>query len=221
MMVMILMAVVGVVGQQPKRGGAVAAAGWWWRGGGASRGEWHRGSGRLGDENYIWFWSEISPENFSGGGDGGGDGGGRRLAGYVREGEDEDDVCLSPIKGDFALPIDKVVSVGTAPGPNNSDHNVNTITNEGSNDDIDLCVKATVVRVLNMVNTAVCWFKDSFWLLCDETLMIGILDEQLLLLKAVYTAREIVLSKAVKVVDIVGKSFNCFVVIDGSEILGF
>ncbi|GJX61919.1 hypothetical protein Tco_0294819 [Tanacetum coccineum] len=25
--------------------------------------------------------------------------------------------------------LDKVVSVGTAPGPNNSDHNVNTITN--------------------------------------------------------------------------------------------
>ncbi|GKE18210.1 hypothetical protein Tco_1425787 [Tanacetum coccineum] len=81
-----------VVVVQPKRGGAVAAAGWWWRGGGASGGEWHRGSGRSGDENYFWFWSEISPENFSGGGDGGGGGGGRRLAGYVREGEGEDDV---------------------------------------------------------------------------------------------------------------------------------
>ncbi|GKC17723.1 hypothetical protein Tco_1014505 [Tanacetum coccineum] len=36
--------------------------------------------------------------------------------------------CLSGLRGLHYL-LDKVVSVGTAPGPNSSDHNVNTITN--------------------------------------------------------------------------------------------
>ncbi|GJR69281.1 hypothetical protein Tco_0015346 [Tanacetum coccineum] len=53
---------------------------------------------------------KTPPEKFSGGGDvvaGGG-----RVAG-----------------GELHYLLDKVVSVGTAPGPNSSDHNVNTITN--------------------------------------------------------------------------------------------
>ncbi|GJU46284.1 hypothetical protein Tco_1203550, partial [Tanacetum coccineum] len=36
--------------------------------------------------------------------------------------------CLSRLRELHYL-LDKVVSVGTAPGPNSSDHNVNTITN--------------------------------------------------------------------------------------------
>ncbi|GKB23483.1 ribonuclease H-like domain-containing protein [Tanacetum coccineum] len=51
-----------------------------------------------------------------------------------REREDEDEarlglwMCLSRL-GELHNLLDKVVSVGTAPGPNSSDHNVNTITN--------------------------------------------------------------------------------------------
>ncbi|GJZ11377.1 hypothetical protein Tco_0546136 [Tanacetum coccineum] len=36
--------------------------------------------------------------------------------------------CLSRLRGLHYL-LDKVVPAGTAPGPNNSDHNFNTITN--------------------------------------------------------------------------------------------
>ncbi|GKE60440.1 hypothetical protein Tco_1510807 [Tanacetum coccineum] len=43
-------------------------------------------------------------------------------AGWRRDGDDGDDDRLHQ-------QLEKVVSVGTAPGPNNSDHNDNTITN--------------------------------------------------------------------------------------------
>ncbi|GJY06975.1 hypothetical protein Tco_0374029 [Tanacetum coccineum] len=70
-------------------------------------GEWVWGSGRSGDGDPFWCWPEkpagkVFRRRLAG------KGGGRRELHYL---------------------LGKVVSVGTAPGPNSSDHNVNTITN--------------------------------------------------------------------------------------------
>ncbi|GJX20607.1 hypothetical protein Tco_0223284 [Tanacetum coccineum] len=47
---------------------------------------------------------------------------------YLSEGFDDSHINVA-YDGELHYLLDKVVSVGTAPGPNSSDHNVNTITN--------------------------------------------------------------------------------------------
>ncbi|GKA03805.1 hypothetical protein Tco_0676586 [Tanacetum coccineum] len=69
----------------------------------------------------LWWWSSWSSSR--GGCRGDDDDGGGGVGGAYDD-DDDGGGC-----GELHYLLDKVVSVGTAPGPNSSDHNVNTITN--------------------------------------------------------------------------------------------
>ncbi|GJY82946.1 hypothetical protein Tco_0496322 [Tanacetum coccineum] len=75
----------------------------------ARGGEWYSGSYRSDDEEEIW--------DLAG-----------KVAGKGKSRYSEN-LKKKVLSRELHNLLDKVVSVGTAPGPNSSDHNVNTITN--------------------------------------------------------------------------------------------